>query len=49
LPQTTLKVVGEGRKEDLDMVVYEVYVRREHDKGEFLGAFCPKSERTVNG
>jgi hypothetical protein len=27
-----------GRKEGLNMVVYEVYVRREHDREEFLGA-----------
>jgi hypothetical protein len=40
-----LKVVGEGRKEGLNMVVYEVYVRREHDGREFLGVL---PERRTN-
>ncbi len=49
-PSETLKVILKGRKEGLIMVIYEVYVRREHDGREFLGALPERrtNEERVN-
>jgi hypothetical protein len=45
VPRTSLNVIRKGRKEGLNMIVYQVFVRREHDRGEFLGVL---PERRTN-